>query len=201
MVEKEELVEEGYEKIAEEYHVSRGIFDNEKELNEFAGLLPKGAKILDVGCGAGVPVTKFLIDSGFEVIGIDLSERMLKLAREHVPKAKFIKMNMTDLEFEENSFDGLVAFYSIFHVSRKKHSAIFQKFHEILKPDGIMLISLGSKEWEGTEEFHGAEMFWSFYSPEKSLQMIKDIGFEIISEKHISSGGETHYWVLAKNKK
>jgi len=202
MVEKEEIVEESYDKIAEEYHISKGIFDNEKELKEFASLLPKKAKILDVGCGAGVPVTKFLINAGFEVTGIDLSEKMLKLAREHVPKAKFVKMNMTSMDFPENSFDGLVSFYAIFHVSREKHLDIFKRFHKILKPDAIMLVSLGASEWEGTsEDFHGAKMFWSFYSPERSLQLIKDSCFKILSDKKISSGVENHYWILAKNKK
>ena len=202
MTKQEKLVEEGYKKMAEEYHVSRGIFDNKKELKEFSGLLPKGAKILDVGCGTGIPTAKFLVNTGFEVIGIDFSERMLKLAKKNVPKAKFIKMNMIKLNFKENSFDGLTSLYAIFHVPKEKHLAIFRNFHKIIKPKGIMLISLGYKELEETsEDFHGAKMYWSSFTPEKSLQMIKDAGFEIILDKIIKKGRETHYWVLAKNKK
>lgn len=198
---KEKIVEEGYNKIAKEYQAYRDIFKHKKEIEKFISLLPKNAKVLDVGCGTGVPVAKNLVDSGFDVIGIDLSESMLKLARKNVPKAKFIKKGVTKLDFEDNSFDGLTAFYSIIHVPREKHSSIFQSFHKLLKPNGIMLVCMGSEEWEGTEEFHGEKMFWSNYSPEKSLQIIKEAGFEIIFDKHIVSGGEKHYWILAKNKK
>lgn len=58
---------------------------------------------------------------------------------------------------------------------------------------------MGSQEWEGTsDDFHGAKMSWSQWSPEKSIQIIKDAGFEIIFDKHIESGGETHYWIMAR---
>lgn len=198
---KEKIVEEGYNKIVKEYQANRNVFKHKKEIEKFISLLPKNAKVLDVGCGAGVPVAKTLVDSGLDVVGIDLSESMLKLAKKNVPKAKFYKKDMTKLDFEDNSFDGLTAFYSVIHVPREKHSSIFQNLHKTLKPNGIMLVSMGSEEWEGTEEFHGAKMFWSHYNPEKSLQIIKEAGFGIIFDKHIVSGGEKHYWILAKNKK
>lgn len=201
MTEKEKIVEKGYNKIAKEYQANCHSFDNKKEIEKFVSLLPKSAKVLDVGCGAGVPVTKFLVESGFDVTGVDFSEGMLKLARKNVPKAKFIKKDMTELDFKNNSFDGLTACYSITHVPREKHFSLFQSFHKILKPKGVMLVSLGPDEWEGTDEYYGAEMFWSHYSPEESLQIIKDAGFQIVFGKHVVSGGEKHYWILAKNKK
>lgn len=198
---KKEIVRKGYDKLAEKYQTIRDTFDSKKELDEFASLMPKNAKVLDVGCGAGVPVAQFLVERGFDVTGIDFSESMLKLARKNVPKAIFILKDMTELDFEADSFDGLTAFYSIIHVPREKHLSLFQSFHRILKPEGIMLISLGSDEWEATEDYYGAEMFWSHYSPKKSLQLIKKAGFEIISDSFLERGGEKHYWLLAKNKK
>ena len=64
-----------------------------------------------------------------------------------------------------------------------------------------MLISLGSDEWEAVDKYYGTEMFWSHYSPEKSLQLLKKAGFEIVSDNVLLRGGEKHYWILAKNKK
>ena len=200
MVDKEKIVMNGYNKIAKKYNATRFIFDNSRELEEFASLLPKNAKVLDVGCGDGVPNTKFLVKSGFDVTGVDFSENQLKLARKNVPKATFILKDMTKLDFKNDSFDGLTACYSIIHVPKEKHSSLFQSFHRILKPQGIMLISLGHHEWEGTEEFYGAKMFWSHHSPEVSLQIIKDAGFNIIFSKYIVGYGEKHFWILAKNK-
>jgi len=201
VTEKEEIVRKGYDKIAEKYQADRHVFDNIKELEDLESLLPKNAKVLDVGCGAGVPVTKFLVDSGFDVTGVDFSESMLKLAGKNVPKAKFIKKDMTKLDFRDNSFDGLTAFYSIIHVPKEKHSSLFQSFHRILKPNGSMLVCMGPDEWDATEEYYGSRMFWSHYSPEKSLQLVKDAGFQILFEKHLVKGREKHYWILARNKK
>lgn len=201
MTEKGNLVKKGYDKIAEEYETDRHAFDHVKELEEFASLLPKNAKVLDVGCGAGIPVAKFLVDSGFEVVGIDFSENMLRLARKNMPQTTFIRKDMTKLDFADNTFDGLTAFYSIIHVPREKHSLLFKSFNRILKPNGIMLACMGPDEWEATEDYYGTKMFWSQYSPEKSLQLVKDAGFEVIFEKVLERGKERHCWVLARNKK
>jgi ubiquinone/menaquinone biosynthesis C-methylase UbiE len=201
MTEKESLVKKGYDKIAEEYQADRHGFDHVKELEEFASLLPKNAKVLDVGCGAGVPVAKFLVDSGFEVVGVDFSENMLRLARKNMPQISFIRKDMTKLDFADNSFDGLTAFYSIIHVPREKHSLLFKSFNRILKPNGIMLACMGPDEWEATEDYYGTKMFWSQYSPEKSLRLVKDTGFEVIFDKVLERGKERHYWIMARNKK
>jgi len=195
------LVKKGYDKIAEEYQIDRQAFDHSEELVEFAGFLPKNGKVLDVGCGTGVPVAKFLVEAGFEVVGIDFSEKMLKLARKNVPQATFVRKNMTKMDFGDNSFDGLTAFYSIIHVPREKHSLLFKSFNRILRPDGIMLVCMGPDDWESTEGYYGIRMFWSQYNPEKSLQLVNDAGFEVTSDKILERGKERHYWILARNKK
>ncbi len=194
----EEIVEKGYDKIAEKYHSVRDRFSHEKELNEFMKFIPKNGRILDVGSGSGVPIAKKLIEHGFEVVGIDISQKMIELAKKNVPQATFIKMEMTNLEFDDASFDGLVAFYSIIHLSREKHSLLFRNFNRILKKTGVMFVCLGPAEYEGTEEYLGEKMFWSHYEPKKALQIIKDAGFTIIFDRKITSGEETHYWVLAR---
>ena len=74
---KSDIVKRGYDRRASEYHANRPEYDNSKELEEFANLLPQNARILDAGCGAGVPVAKFLIESRFDVTGLEehLEER------------------------------------------------------------------------------------------------------------------------------
>ncbi|MFB0502653.1 MAG: class I SAM-dependent methyltransferase [Candidatus Bathyarchaeia archaeon] len=199
MAEREEIVRSGYDKIAEEYQADRGIFDHTRELDELLSLLPRNGRILDVGCGAGVPVIEFFVKAGFEVVGMDFSESMLRLARKNVPQAQLIMGSMTELGFRDNSFDGLTAFYSIVHVPREKHLSLFQSFHKILKPEGVMLICMGPDEWEAVEEYYGTRMFWSHYGPEISLQLVKDAGLHVIFGRYILRGGERHYWILAGN--
>ncbi|MFW9818736.1 MAG: class I SAM-dependent methyltransferase, partial [Candidatus Thorarchaeota archaeon] len=191
-------VEQGYNKIAEDYYNHRDLNKFNNELKEFATLLPENAHILDVGCGAGIPTSKFLIKRGIRVTGIDLSNKMLDLARENVPNAEFIKMDMNKLKFNENTFDGIVSVYTLFHVPKKNHLRIFKKFFEILKPGGILLINTGVSESEGESNFFGVPMFWSNYSPKITLNLVVEAGFSILFEGILERGGEYQYWIFGK---
>ena len=99
---KQDTVRKGYDKIAAKYHKQRKRYPSLKLLEKISRYLKKGNSVLDLGCGAGIPVSKYLFDKGFKVVGIDFSEGMLKLARENVPKASFKKMDMTKMSFKEN---------------------------------------------------------------------------------------------------
>ena len=198
--EKKRIVRDGYDKIAGTYHRERYRYGNLTELNDFAALLPESAEVLDVGCGAGVPVSRSLVEMGFRVTGIDVAESMIILASQNVPQTRFLRMDMTQLGFAENSFDGLTAFYSIIHVPKELHSEIFSGFHDVLRPGGIMLVTMGPDEWESTESYMGAKMFWSHYGPQQSLGIIEQSGFNIIFDRHLlNDADERHYWILAEN--
>lgn len=194
----EEIVRIGYTKIATKYNQFRNRFHTQKELEHFASLLPAGAKVLDAGCGSGVPVARFLIDKGFQVTGIDIAPGMLELARQQVPEGQFFEGDMTQLTFPDQSFDGIVSIFAIIHVPKEKHSSIYQNFYRVLKPHGILFFSTGSTEWEGTEEYLGTTMFWSHYDAPTSLALTKDVGFTILSDKIVTRNDETHYWVFAQ---
>ena len=198
-MDKDAINKEGYDKIAEEYNKDRHIFNNEKEFAYLVELLPDKAKVLDAGCGAGF-ASKYLAENGFEVVGIDFSKEMLKLARKNVPDVGFIEMDMSKLTFNEKSFDGIVSLYAIFHISREKHEQLFRDFYRILKHGGILFFSIGSEEDEGADEYYGAEIFWSNYSAEKTLSLVKEAGFEIISDEVLERGGEKHYWIFARKR-
>jgi 2-polyprenyl-3-methyl-5-hydroxy-6-metoxy-1,4-benzoquinol methylase len=198
-----ELVRKGYTKIAEAYHKQRTRYASKTLLNRFSKFIPKKSKILDVGSGAGVPVAKFLSEKGYKVTGIDFAEEMVKLAKKNVPEADFIKMDMTKMKFKPNTFDGAVSFYAIIHIPKEKHIKVYQVLHKIIKPKGIILFNTGGTE---TEEYQvrnylGVPMFWGYWNPKKTLQIIKSARFEIIWSKVLKIGGETSFWVLARNKK
>ena len=198
MDEISKLVEQGYNRIAEDYYTHRNLSKFNNELEEFAYLLPNNAHILDVGCGAGIPTSKFLTEKGIKVTGIDLSDTMLNLARKNVPNADFIKMDMNELEFSENTFDGIISVYALFHVPKENHFDIFKQFFKILKPGGILMINTGVSESEGTSRFFGVPMFWSNFSPKTTLDLVKKAGFSIISEAVLERGGEYQYWIFGK---
>lgn len=196
--ELQKIVENGYNKIAEEYMNQRDLFDIQKELKEFMALIPEKGTILDVGCGGGIPVAKKLFENGFQVTGIDISENMLSLAKKNVPEVKFLKMDMKEINFDEKTFDGITSTYAIFHIPRENHKELFKTLHSILKDNGVILVSMGSSKWEEVSEFYDAPMYWSHYKGNKNREIVEQSGFEIIFAEDREHGGETHYWILAR---
>jgi len=193
-----EIVRSGYDRIAGRYTRDRERFENWNEIREFTSRLPRHARVLDVGCGTGVPVSQHIIENGFELVGIDLSPEMISAARKNVPGAIFTEMNMLELEFPAASFDGLISCYAVFHVPREQHRTLFHSFHRILRPGGPMLVSVGSTDWEGVEDYFGVDMFWSHYSPAKTEALITEAGFHMEFGRTLETGGEVHHWVLAR---
>ncbi|MCE7740320.1 MAG: class I SAM-dependent methyltransferase [Candidatus Heimdallarchaeota archaeon] len=197
---KEEIVRKGYDEIALKFKEFRNIFDNLQELEHLATLLPEKAKVLDVGCGIGIPVARFFVDYGFSVTGIDISERMVELAKQNVPKAEFFQYDMNELVFPDNAFYCITAVYSLFHVPREKHFSILKNFHRMLKQEGILFFCVGHLGGDDTDEFLGEEMFWSNYPPERTLSLVKEAEFEILFDEVLDRGDELQYWVFARKK-
>ena len=192
------IVENGYNKIAKRFDSFRKQFDTRDELLQFASALPVGANVLDAGCGTGIPSAKYLATRGFNITCIDSSSKMLELARQNVPTANFSLMDLTSISFRPRAFDGIIALYSVIHVARENHSIVFKSFHSVLKPHGLILLTAGSSSWEGTDKFLGADMYWSHYGPRKTKSLLTEAGFKILFGKNVSSRGERHHWILAE---
>lgn len=195
---KENLVKEGYDKISENFLSFRHQFDNSQELEKFVEYLPENGKVLDVGCGVGIPIARFFIENDFDLTGIDISEGMLTKARENVPEAQFFLYNMSELDFLDNYFDGLVSIYALFHVPKNKHGEIIKNFHRMLKKDCHMMLVFNPRENEGVDDFLGTDMYWSCHKPEISRKLVLDAGFEIIFDEILDRGNEFMYWVITK---
>jgi len=201
-MDKKRIVREGYNQVAEKY-LERRHEDLEEMtlLHEFRSMIEQGGKVLDAGCGGGLPFTKYL-SKHFEVIGIDISEKQIELAKKNAPKAQFYVKDMTELDFPENYFEGILAYYSIIHVPREEQHDLFVNFYRMLKPNGVALFSLHSTDDPESiyDDFFEAKMFWSGFDKETNLKMLTEIGFEIIWSKLVddSLGDAKHLFVLIK---
>lgn len=195
-----QTVKAGYNKVAELYLKNfRDLFKNNKHLDLLISRLHPGATILDIGCGAGIPIDKYLIDKGFKVTGIDISEKQIELAKSNFPQGEFKVQDMSELKEGQFSVDAVVSFYAIFHTPRQQHIEIFKKINSFLPINGYLLVTMGSSEWEGKEsDFCGTEMEWSHYDADTNRQLIKDAGFKLLFDEIDTSGGEKHLVVLAQ---
>lgn len=195
---KNELVRQGYNKAAEHYSSDRNEFENDKYLDKFIELLKSGT-VLDIGCGAGIPIDKYLIDRGFKVIGIDISEKQIELAKKNLPEADYSVKDMSELKNGEYQVDGVVSTYAIFHTPREHHQELFNKINSFLPASGLILVTMGAGEYEGTEDdFHGATMWWSHYGPEKNREIVVNAGFEILLDEIDEGNNEKHQIIIAK---
>lgn len=193
-----EIVANSWNKIGKMYHDSRNHEKINDVLAKFVEILPKDANVLDAGSGSGVPVSKYLSEAGLQVTGIDISDTMLELARKYVPGGKFLKMNIKNLEFDEETFEGIISVFALFHISRKHHGGILKDFFKILKKGGIMIINTGAGGFDGVSNFFGQPMVWSNNEPEKTLKMAQKAGFKILFEGSLIRGGEVQYWIVAQ---
>ena len=202
------LVQRGYDRCADAYQEAR---ENEagSELDFLAKRLEDGATVLDVGCGTGVPYTRALAQR-FTVTGVDSSSEMIKRARANVPNGRLIHGDIMSVEFSPSSFNGAVAFYSVFHIPREEHPELFRRIYDWLKPGGYLLCTLArSREAAYTEDdFFGVTMYWSNYGLEDYKEILTRVGFNIL-ETSVTGHGyaeahqaplENHPLVLAQKK-
>lgn len=196
-----DLVREGYNKAAESYSFQRDQFKTDKYLDQLIEQLRPRATILDIGCGSGIPIDRYLVNLKFQVIGIDISEKQIELAKNNVPDAVYAVKDMSELKEGEFQVDAVIAFYAIFHTPRKQHQDLFRKINSYLPEGGLILVTMGSSDWEGTEDdFHGVKMYWSHYNSEKNRQIIEEAGFRVLFDEIDLSGNEKHQVVFAKKK-
>lgn len=197
------VVRRGYDDVATDYLAERAETGRERELAEaFAADLRDDSRVLDAGCGAGVPVTTVLADAGHRVVGLDASREQLRLARERVPAA-LVQGDLTRLPFADGAFDALVSFHAVIHVPREEHAGALAEFARVLRPDGRLLVSTGVEPWEGTNPDWldaGAEMFWSFHGRERNLELLEEAGFVVDGEEVVGDdiGGGSFLFVRGR---
>jgi len=154
----------------------------------------KGRKIFDAGCGGGIPNAEFLVEEGFDVTGIDFSERMVRLAKANVPAAKFYKSDICSFETDEK-YEGIVAWDSLFHLEYDKNEFVFEKLFGMLKDNGYMVFSHGGGQGEITGTMEGENFSYSSLGPELTLQTLKEIGFKVV--KYEVDCSESHGYMKA----
>jgi SAM-dependent methyltransferase len=137
----------------------------------------------------------------FEVVGVDLSEEQLRIARAAAPAATFVHADFRELDFPERSFDAVIALYSIVHVPRNEHAALFRRIASWLKPGGLFLASLSHVGGpDSTDEWLGVPMFFSGFDAETNARLVQAAGFKLLVEELIfmrEPGAEVGFlWVL-----
>jgi SAM-dependent methyltransferase len=183
-----DLVREGYDRAS---HAYRGdTCDLEQSgygywLRRLATRVPAGARVLDLGCGCGVPATQEMARR-WAVTGVDLSPVQIERARALVPGADFLCEDMARVEFTPGSFAAVTAFYSIINLPLGEQPALFGRIASWLAPGGWFLGMVGKHPRTGIERdfrgVKGADMYWSYAALDDYRRWITAAGLEIVEE-------------------
>ena len=151
------------------------------EFSRFLELIP-GSRILDVGCGAGDHALYFAAQ-GLDVSCVDISPRMVKLCKQKGLKAQV--MDIEDLRFEDNSFDGIWAVTSLLHIPKAKMPSVVQKLYDIIKEKGMLYVSVREGDGEklvSDKQDPATKRFFAFWRPSELLKLFED-KFDVIQWK------------------
>lgn len=176
----------------------------QEQVKKFLSVLP-GKKILDLGCGPGRDAQIF-VEQGFEVTRVDISPKMIEMARSKVD-AQFFVMDMENLDFPANSFDGVWASASLLHIPKKRILQVFKDLYVLLVEEGVFYLSLKKGTGEGLQSdprYGDVQKFWSFFEKEEIEEILKQADFKIIqsviSERQSTNQGHL-LWVNVLCKK
>ncbi len=175
------VVADGYDAIAERYFEWSDASPSPTRLawlERAMRRIPQGSDVLDLGCGAGIPMTRALA-AGRRVTGVDLSARQIELARRNVPEATFIHADMTTLRLPPDSLDAVVAFYSLTHLPQAESPVVLASIFRWLRPGGVFLGSMGAYEApdEIEADWLGIPMFFGHPGAKRNRAMVRRTGF------------------------
>jgi SAM-dependent methyltransferase len=200
-----EIVESGYERTAARYLAShRPGGARGRYLDRLLALLPDASDVLELGCGAGEPVTRRLAER-HRVTAVDISGEQLRMAALRAPAATFVRASMVDITFEPGSFDVVAAFYALTHVPRQRHADLLGRIALWLRAGGVLLLSMGADDDPGTveEDWLGVPMYFSHFDAATNQAMVQRAGFELVEAEVVEEPGpdgasERFLWVLAR---
>lgn len=181
-----QLVKNTYNQIADSY--TDRYFDISSDIpliDRLLSLLPEQAKILDLGCGPG-NFTQYLVSKGFITEGIDISEAMLTIAKQHLPQVPFVQGNMSALPYTDESFDAVVSAYSLIHIAQADIPNTLMGIKRVLKKNGLILVlaQIGNSDQMIAEPLQPKlQNFVNFFRLEQLAKAFQEQGFQI--KEHI----------------
>ena len=184
---------EAFHKLADRYrdkYMDLTTYDD--YYRAFCDLLPLGgARVLDVACGPG-NVARYLMAQrpDLDLLGIDLAPRMIDLAREAVPSARYVVHDCRRLAELKLRFDGIICAFGLPYLSAEEAMSFIKAASQALDPEGVLFLSimLGRNEDSGFESCSsGDQVYVNYYSAEQTVSWLRSCGFGVLREWQIPS--------------
>lgn len=195
------------DRIAELYQRHAHAFDAARRrsfpervwLDRFAGHIPDGGEILDLGCGGGEPVARHLIDHGYRLTGVDIAPSMIRLARTRFHRHRWIEADMRRFGAESGAYDGIIAWSSLFHLEQEAQEKLIRRMAVWLKPGGVALFNTGPARGVAIGELEGDDLFHASLAPHEYRAVFMECRLSEIAHRieDPDCGGMT-VWLVRK---
>ena len=177
-----------YNEAAQKYYdlfydeLDAKIFDKEF-IDIFLSYLNPESIICDAGCGPCGHIENYIFQKGYGITGIDISERCIEIAERNFPKIKYETGDFSNLNYGNNYFDGLIAYYSVIDTPKIYLSKILGEFHRVLKKQGLLLLVVKEGSVEGYQkELLGikTDIYLSLFTENEIKSFLESADFEIV---------------------
>jgi cyclopropane fatty-acyl-phospholipid synthase-like methyltransferase len=188
-----------YEENADAWDAQRGrdLFER-PWLDRFTALLPPRGTVLDIGCGMGEPITRYLIERGFRVTGVDSSPSLLELARKRFPDHEWLAADMRALELGR-AFDGILAWHSFFHLPPEHQRPMFARFSAHSREGTVLMFTSGGTHGESIGEWRGEPLYHGSLDPSEYRTLLARSGFSVLEHRlRDPDCGDATIWLARK---
>ncbi len=166
-------------------------------VERFRALLPNRARVLDLGCGAGTPIARTLIEAGHVVTGIDAAPELVTRAQARFPGAVWQVADMRGLDLRRG-FDGVLAWDSFFHLAHHDQRGMFPVFARHAAPGAALMFTSGPSHGVAMGEYRGDPLFHASLAPEEYRALLAANGFAVVAHRAEDPDAGRHTVWLAR---
>jgi 2-polyprenyl-3-methyl-5-hydroxy-6-metoxy-1,4-benzoquinol methylase len=168
-----------YERHSRAYDRDRSRSLQERTwLDRFLVHVRPGGTVLDVGCGMGEPIARYLIDRGFPVVGVDAAPSMIELCRARFPDSDWLVADMRELQVGRR-FEGILAWDSFFHLAMDDQRGMFRRFAAHAQRDAPLMFTSGPAEGAVIGACGEAPLYHASLGPAEYQHLLATNGFVV----------------------
>jgi 2-polyprenyl-3-methyl-5-hydroxy-6-metoxy-1,4-benzoquinol methylase len=178
----------------ESFPRSNGIHQHKRAI----AFLTQKRHALDIGCGCSGRIIDLLLEHGFAAEGLDISDRMIQLARQRQPALTFHHADICEWE-PQKKYDLISAWDSIWHVPLAAQEPVMRKIMHALAPGGIFIFTTGGLDApsEKVDAEMGPQMYYSVLGIPRILELLSECGC-VSRHLEYDQYPQSHVYIIAQ---
>jgi SAM-dependent methyltransferase len=149
-------------------------------LDRFLGLLPRQSTVLDIGCGSGEPIARYLVEQGCKLTGVDSAPEMIAICRDTLAQQEWCVADMRSLSLRR-TFDGILAWDSFFHLCPDDQRHMFSVFQAHAAPNTVLMFTSGPSFGEAIGTFEGEPLYHASLDGAEYGALLDKSGFAVVA--------------------